>query len=117
MARPAGDSPRMIANGYLHTLVAYSVWANDRVRRAAVAWGFDLYAREVGGSFPLLRATLVHMYGAERLWFQRLSAGPGTADAAGPLWTPGFAVTRLATFLLLERRLLPAAAPLGARDR
>lgn len=50
----------------------FNVWANRRVREALGACSPEQLGRPLGGSFPSLRDALVHLHGAEWLWFRRL---------------------------------------------
>ncbi len=81
---------------YLRTLVDYHYWARDRVLDAVAHLSADDYARDLGNSFPSIRATLEHTYGAEVVWLMRWrgespSAFPGalpaTVTALRDAWT------------------------------
>lgn len=70
---------------YLRTLVAYHYWARDRVLDAAAALSADDYARDLGSSFPSVRATLQHTFGAEVIWLRRWQGvSPTTFPGAMP---------------------------------
>lgn len=56
---------------YLRTLVEYHYWARDRVLDAVAALSADDYVRDLKNSFPSIKATLEHTYGAEVVWLMR----------------------------------------------
>lgn len=49
----------------------YNRWAHERLLECAETLGSDAYSRQVGGSFPSLRATLEHLLAAEVVWLSR----------------------------------------------
>ncbi len=55
----------------LGRLLAYTVWANHRVVRAAVAVKPADFAKEMGSSHGGIRGTLTHMLSAEWIWLER----------------------------------------------
>jgi uncharacterized damage-inducible protein DinB len=59
--------------GELTRLFAYNRWANMRMRRSVSEIPAEDYGRAVGGSFSTLRDTLVHLYGADWVWLERVS--------------------------------------------
>jgi len=65
----------------LHTLVDYHYWARDRLLDAAERLTPEQFTRDLGNSFPSLRDTLVHLYGAEWIWCARWE---GDSPAAMP---------------------------------
>ncbi|MBY0490768.1 MAG: DinB family protein [Gemmatimonadaceae bacterium] len=70
---------------YLRTLVDYHYWARDRVLDAVVGLSADDYARDLGSSFPSVRATLQHTFGAEVVWLRRWQGvSPTTFPGAMP---------------------------------
>lgn len=70
---------------YARTLVDYHYWARDRVLDAVALLDADAYARDLGSSFPSMRATLEHTFGAEVVWLQRWQ---GDAEASFPAEFP-----------------------------
>ena len=52
-------------------LYEYNRWAHERTLESASQVSPVDYARETGGSFPSLRATLEHMLAAEVVWLSR----------------------------------------------
>jgi uncharacterized damage-inducible protein DinB len=56
---------------YLKLLLDYHYWARDRMLAAVAALSHQQYARNLGNSFPSVRATANHVYLAEWIWFSR----------------------------------------------
>src|SRR5687768_3724203 len=50
----------------------YNVWANQRLVECIQSHPEDIINREVPSSFPTIYATLLHMWDAESIWWQRL---------------------------------------------
>lgn len=63
----------------LRTLLDYHYWARDRVLAAAGRLTPEQFTRDLGNSFPSVRDTLVHMYGAEWVWLSRWEGQSPTA--------------------------------------
>jgi uncharacterized damage-inducible protein DinB len=55
----------------LKLLVDYHYWARDRVLEALEPLSLEEYTRPLGNSFPSLRDTVVHLYGADWIWCSR----------------------------------------------
>ena len=55
----------------LKTLVDYHYWGRDRVLGCAAALSPEPFTRNLGNSFPSVRDTLVHIYGADWIWRER----------------------------------------------
>ncbi|MBX7222136.1 MAG: DinB family protein [Blastocatellia bacterium] len=70
---------------------AYNDWANDLVLKAVATLTEEQYARPLGGSYPTVRETLVHILVADWVWLARWQ---GTSPAGPPEWVkePSFAV-------------------------
>ena len=67
----------------IRLLFAYNRWANARTLSAAAGLSPDQLTRDLGNSFASVRDTLVHIYGAERIWLARWTGtSPTTAVAA-----------------------------------
>ena len=66
------------------TLIDYHYWARDRMLDAVEALTQEQYTKDLASSFTSVRATVVHMYGAEWNWYLRwVSNSPtGFPDAA-----------------------------------
>jgi uncharacterized damage-inducible protein DinB len=55
----------------LRTLVHYNYWARDRMMDAVARLTPEQYSKPLGSSFSSVRDTVVHLYGAEWIWFTR----------------------------------------------
>jgi uncharacterized damage-inducible protein DinB len=66
----------------LRILVDYHYWARDRVLDAAAALTPEQYSRDLASSFRSVRDTLVHIYSAECVWYQRWQGKPAAAMLA-----------------------------------
>lgn len=64
----------------LHLLEAMD-WARERELAALAPLDQEELRRSLGGSFGTLEATVRHLYGAERIWTERLVAGEGGQGA------------------------------------
>lgn len=65
----------------LQTLLDYHYWARDRLLDAAEQLTPEQFTRALGSSFPSLRDTLAHLYGADWIWCSRWE---GESPAAMP---------------------------------
>jgi uncharacterized damage-inducible protein DinB len=65
----------------LKSLVHYNYWARDRMIDAVAKLTPEQYLKPLGNSFSSVRDTVVHLYGAEWLWFMRFR---GEAPSALP---------------------------------
>jgi uncharacterized damage-inducible protein DinB len=54
------------------SLFQFNQWANQRVLGACSALSDEQFTRALGSSFPSVRDTLAHLYGAEWIWYERL---------------------------------------------
>lgn len=52
-------------------LVDYHCWARERLLDAVALLNPEQFTRSINSSFPSVRATLVHLYGAECVWIAR----------------------------------------------
>jgi len=69
----------------IRLLYEYNGWANHRVSDAAAVLTPEQFTQALGSSFPSVRDTLAHIYGAEWIWLERLqgrspSSVPSTAQ-------------------------------------
>jgi uncharacterized damage-inducible protein DinB len=55
----------------LKTLLDYHYWARDRVLAALEPLTSEQYTRDLGSSFRSVRDTVVHIYSADWIWYQR----------------------------------------------
>jgi uncharacterized damage-inducible protein DinB len=56
----------------LATLYAFNRWANAKSLESVEVLTREEYERSIGGSFGSVRGTLVHLYGADWVWLERL---------------------------------------------
>ena len=61
----------MISKQDIEFLYRYNRWANRTVLETVGALTVDQFNQKLGGSFPSVRETLVHLMGAEWIWLQR----------------------------------------------
>jgi uncharacterized damage-inducible protein DinB len=54
----------------IQLLYEFDRWANSRVLQAASTLKPEEFTRDLGGSFPSVRDTLVHIVGCERTWLK-----------------------------------------------
>ena len=52
-------------------LLAYNRWANARTLESVAPLSPEELNRQLGGSFPSVRETLVHIYSADWIWLER----------------------------------------------
>jgi uncharacterized damage-inducible protein DinB len=50
----------------------YHRWANEKVLQAVSGLSAEKYTKDLGSSFPSIRDTLIHIYGADRIWLGRI---------------------------------------------
>jgi uncharacterized damage-inducible protein DinB len=60
----------------------FNEWANGRITEAMLAMPSENHLKAVVSSFPTLQETIVHTWGAEDIWLQRLEL------AERPDWKP-----------------------------
>lgn len=53
-------------------LSAYNLWANQVLFQAVGDLPSELHQAAIGGSFPSLHKTIVHLWDAESIWWQRM---------------------------------------------
>jgi uncharacterized damage-inducible protein DinB len=56
----------------LQRLASYNVWANKRLAEITLTLPESILTQHVIGSFPSVRATILHMADAESIWWQRI---------------------------------------------
>ena len=99
---------------YVRTLLDYNYWARDRTLASTTALPHEQLTRSLGSSFGSVLDTLVHMYFAEWIWYQRWIGTPSPARpdtsglrnlaALGDAWAP------------LEGQIREFVTGLGAED-
>ena len=55
----------------IHQLFDYNAWANRRLLDAAEKLSPEQFVQRIESSFPSVRDTLAHIYGAEWIWLER----------------------------------------------
>src|SRR5579871_4841055 len=65
----------------IELLFEYDRWANRRVLEAASTLSDDQFTRDLGGPFPSVRNTMLHIAGGEWIWLQYWKA---PADSRSP---------------------------------
>jgi len=60
----------------------HNAWANDHFIQLLVTLGDEELDMEIISSFPCIRKTVLHVWGAEDIWLQRFEAVPE------PVWKP-----------------------------
>lgn len=55
----------------IKTLFAYNSWANTRMLECVAKLDQEQYNRDMGNSFPSVKATMEHILGAEWIWWKR----------------------------------------------
>ena len=91
----------------LFALYDYNLWANRLLARSLAPLPHEDYVREMGGGWPSLRATLVHLAGATHAWAERFDGRDATSlpaveelpTLADALRTLDEADARIAAFL------------------
>jgi uncharacterized damage-inducible protein DinB len=63
----------------IQLLYRYNKWANATMLKCVAPLGDDQLSRKLGGSFPSIRETLVHIMGAEWIWLRRWKGTSPTA--------------------------------------
>ena len=79
-------------------LITYNTWANRKIAEQVEGLPNELFSKEVGGSFPSIKLTLIHLLESDWLWMNRwngipcadIPAGWSITDASSiiNLWTP-----------------------------
>jgi uncharacterized damage-inducible protein DinB len=61
----------MISKEDIELLYRYGRWANATILKTVAGLTPEQFNQKLGGSFPSVRETLVHIMGAEWIWLQR----------------------------------------------
>lgn len=74
----------MISKEDIDQLYRYNRWANGAILKTVENLNAEQFNQKLGGSFPSVRETLVHMMGAEWVWLKRWKgvSPPGLLNAA-----------------------------------
>ena len=73
----------MVTPELLRVLFQYNQWADRRLVDACSALTNEQLTRDLGSSFRSVRDTLVHLYGAEWVWNERIEGRSPTSLVAG----------------------------------
>jgi uncharacterized damage-inducible protein DinB len=73
----------MVTPELLRLLFQYNQWADRRTLDACSTLTNEQFTRDLGSSFRSLRDTLVHLYGAEWVWNERIEGRSPTSLVAG----------------------------------
>ena len=73
----------MVTMELLRLLFQYNQWADRRMVEACSALTNEQFTRDLGSSFRSVRDTLVHLYGAEWVWNERIEGRSPTSLVAG----------------------------------
>src|SRR5947209_4983743 len=65
----------MISKEDLELLYRYNRWANETIVKTVSTLTPEQFNQKLGGSFPSVRETLIHIMGAEWVWLQRWKEG------------------------------------------
>ena len=98
----------------IRSLFEYNAWANRRSLAATQKLTVEQFTKPMGSSFPSVRDTLAHIYGAEWIWLERFQ---GRSPSALPNVNL-FADVRMLreTWAIHEERLLIFIAGLNQSD-
>jgi uncharacterized damage-inducible protein DinB len=98
----------------IRSLFEYNAWANRRSLAATQKLTVEQFTKPMGSSFPSVRDTLAHIYGAEWIWLERFQ---GRSPSALPNVNL-FADVRMLreTWAVHEERLLIFIAGLNQSD-
>ncbi|WP_353721104.1 DinB family protein [Dyadobacter sp. 676] len=83
-------------NFQIGSLLSYNIWANRRLTEQIKDLTREEFTGEIGGSFPSVRLTLVHLLEADWLWLNRWQGKPlvlppdtwdtGSAESVSEIW-------------------------------
>src|ERR1700682_5436430 len=76
----------MVTPELLRLLFQYNQWADRRTLDACSTLTNEQFTRDLGSSFRSLRDTLVHLYGAEWVWNERIEGRSPTSLVAGTVF-------------------------------
>ena len=97
----------------LHTLLDYHYWARDRVLAAVESLTREQLTADRGNSFPSIFDTVVHLYGADWIWYSRWQGTSPPMTALPPSDAFPDLATLRTTWADLERRLRDFVQALG----
>jgi len=68
----------MTLESLLKDYASFNLWANIQFVNWLKTKPLELMVREIPSSYPTLRDTLIHIWGAEQIWLERLQLIPPT---------------------------------------
>lgn len=68
----------MTIKSMLEDYTAFNVWANTEIVNWLKTKPLELMEQELASSFPNIKMTLLHIWGAEKIWLERLQGGSPT---------------------------------------
>jgi len=86
IARRRGPTTAMTQDD-IQLLYEYDRWANNRVLQAASTLSAEEFRRDLGGSFPSVRDTLVHIVGSEWSWLTYWKERSPSSAFLEDVWT------------------------------
>ena len=66
----------MTLDAHLKAICAFNLWANTELVNWLKTKPLELMERETPSSFPTISDTLIHIWGAEAIWLERLQKVP-----------------------------------------
>jgi uncharacterized damage-inducible protein DinB len=63
----------------MRDLFAFNAWANQRILAAVDTLSAEQFTKDMGSSFKSVRDTLVHIWGVEWIWLERLKGNSPSA--------------------------------------
>jgi uncharacterized damage-inducible protein DinB len=98
----------------IRPLYDYNAWANRRCLAAAEKLTIEQFTKPMGSSFPSVRDTLAHIYGAEWIWLERFQ---GRSPSALPnIGQFSNVQTLRETWTVLEDRLIAFVGSISQAD-
>jgi uncharacterized damage-inducible protein DinB len=95
-------------------LYDFNAWANRRTIAACAALTSEQFTRHLASSFHSVRDSIMHIYGAERLWLERwLGRAPSTPPSPDDFPTIASVQARLEE---MDRTLVDYVASVAAED-
>ena len=73
----------MVTPELLRFMFQYNQWADRRLLDACAALSNEQFTRNLGSSFSSVRDTVVHLYGAEYVWNERIQGRSPAALVSG----------------------------------
>lgn len=67
----------------------YNAWANEKIAETIKALPSNLIDKTVESSFSSLRLTILHMWEADHIWYQRLNLTPNAVSFSKDKGLPG----------------------------